>query len=106
MAQLKSVGAINIAKNANDIYVVPDDTPYVKVTELILSNHSNASVSCSVSIYKSVTAETINIIPGLELLANQNQIIALATCLNTKDKIIVEPTISQAVDVLISCVEM
>lgn len=106
MAQLKSVSAINIAKDANEIYSVPDSTPYVKLTELILSNHTASNVVCKVSVYKSKSDQLVIIIPGLELFANQNQIISLSTCLNANDKIIVEPNISQAIDVLISCVEM
>lgn len=106
MAQLKSVAATNLARGATEVYEVSNETPYAKVTEIIISNHSENTTSCKISVYKNATAQEVVIIPGLQLIASQSRIISMATSLNSQDKIIAEPDQPNCIDVLVSCVEM
>ena len=99
MAQLRSVGVKDLVKGAVTIYTVPDSTPYAKISEIIVANHTTSSVTCKFSIYKAESDTTIIIVPELELIANQNQVLAFSTCLNTHDKVIIESHVSQAIDV-------
>ena len=106
MAQLKSVAAIDLIAGTTPVYEVSAETPYAKVTELIVSNTSGSTVSCKVSVYKASTNQTVVIIPSLQLLSNQSHIIGMATCLNTNDKILCDASQPNCIDVLVSCVEM
>ena len=106
MAKLKSVATANLARTAVEVYTVADDTPYIKLNELIISNHSVEQVTCKVSIFKKDIENTIVIIPQLQLLSNESQFIPMSTNLNTSDKLIIEPNVSQVIDVMVSCVEM
>lgn len=106
MAQLKSVAATNLGRGTTEVYEVAETTPYAKITEIIISNHSENQTSCKISIYKNDSSQEVIIIPGLQLIASQSRIITMATCLNTSDKILAEPDQPNCIDVLVSCVEM
>lgn len=106
MAQLKSVGSNDLVAGSTIVYEVSSETPYAKLTELIVANTSGNTVSCKFSIYKASTNQEITIVPSLQLLSNQSQIIGMATCLNTNDKILCETSNPSCIDVLVSCVEM
>lgn len=106
MARLLSVAQTNLGRGATEVYEVSEEIPYVKITEIIVSNHSENQASCKISIYKNDTAQEVIIIPGLQLIASQSRIITMATCLNSKDKIVAEPDQPNCIDVLVSCVEM
>ena len=81
MAQLKSVGVKDLVKGPTNIYQVPDSTPYAKISEIIVANHTSSSATCKFSIYKAESDTTVVIVPELELLANQNHVLAFSTCL-------------------------
>lgn len=106
MAQLKSVGSLELINGATTVYEVSPDTPYAKLTELIVANKSGNTVSCKISIFKANTNQEITIIPNLQLLSNQSNIINMATCLSSQDKVICTTTVPNCIDVLVSCVEM
>ena len=106
MAQLKSVGSVDLVAGSTAVYEVSANTSYAKLTELIIANTSGNIISCKISIYKANTNQEITIIPNLQLLSNQSQIIGMATCLNTSDKVICTVDIPNCIDILVSCVEM
>jgi hypothetical protein len=106
LAQLKSVGSIDLINGATTVYEVSPDTPYAKLTELIVANTSGNTVSCKISIFKASTNQEIVIIPDLKLLSNQSNIINMATCLNAHDQVICTTSVPDCIDILVSCVEM
>ena len=106
MAQLKSVACVDLTYGETEVFSVGSTVPFVKLTELILANHSTNAVNCKIKIYKANINKEATISSNLRLEANENNFITCQTALNTNDKILINVDVNKAVDVLISCVEM
>ena len=106
MAKLQSIAAVNVPNESTSILTVSPDTPFTKISELIIANHTSEQVSCKVSILKYDLALEVVVIPQLTLIAYESKIIPTSTNLNSNDQIIIEPNVNKAIDVLVSFVEM
>lgn len=106
IAKLKSAAAVNLRTGDTEVYSVSDSSNGAKLSELIIANKTTSQASAIVKIFKSNIDMTVTILPGVMLLANEGKVIGMSTVLETGDKIIIEPSVPGAIDVLISVIEL
>lgn len=106
IAKLKSAAAVNLSRGDNVVYALSDSSSGAKLSEIIIANKTSVQVNAIVKILKANISETVVILPGVMLLANEGRIIGMSTVLEAGDKVIIEANTPNALDVLISTIEL
>ena len=107
MAKLNSAAVAKISKGTTELYEVNGTVQQVKVSELIITNtDTSGPVTVSAKIFKATSGTAITIIPNMNLLAVESKIISLSTFLTNGDKILIEANVDNAVDVMVSFIEV
>ena len=105
MAALKSKVFPNIKTTKATIHTVPDNIANSKVSEIIFANKTTEEVTYQMFVKKHDGTEVV-VLPESLLRANESHHISTSTFLTAGDSVSVQSSVNNAIDVMLSYVEL